>query len=90
MFFGFVLLCIRGEFLSTSSPRWAYIWRGDLTVGFSALRVWGAYIWKGLIFGILLYQFTKRLLKGKLKGFSEFPKNMCLIEYRTATKYQDF
>ena len=79
-----------GNFRVQAPPRWAYIWRGDLTVGFSALRVWGAYIWKGLIFGILLYQFTKRLLKGKLKGFSEFPKNMCLIEYRTATKYQDF
>ena len=35
-----------------------YIWRGDLTEGFFALRAWGAYIWRGLymeglIFGIL-------------------------------------
>ena len=33
-------------------------WRGNLTEGFFALPVWGAYIWKGLymeglIFGIL-------------------------------------
>ena len=58
----------------------AYICRGDLTVGLSALRVWGTYIWKGLIFGILRYQLTKCWLKGKLEGLSEFPKNMCLIE----------
>ena len=35
-----------------------YIWRGDLTEAFFALRAWGAYIWRGLymeglIFGIL-------------------------------------
>ena len=45
-----------GNFPSTS-PRRAYIWRGDLTEGFLRL-VWGAYIWRnlymeGLIFGIL-------------------------------------
>ena len=48
-----------GNFPSTS-PRGAYIWRGDLTEGFFALRVWGAYFWRGLymeglIFGILRY-----------------------------------
>ena len=36
-----------GNFLSTS-PRGAYIWRGDLTEVFFALPVWGAYIWRGL------------------------------------------
>ena len=47
-----------GNFPSTS-PRGAYIWRGDLTEGFFALPVWGgAYIWRGLymeglVFGIL-------------------------------------
>ena len=48
-----------GNFPSTS-PRGAYIWRGDLTEGFLALPVWGggAYIWRGLymegpVFGIL-------------------------------------
>ena len=45
----------------STSPRGAYIWRGDLTEGFFALPVWGAYIWRGLcmeglIFGILRYQ----------------------------------
>jgi len=48
-----------GNFPSTS-PRGAYIWRGDLTEGFFALPVWRAYIWRGLhmeglIFGILRY-----------------------------------
>ena len=49
-----------GNFPSTS-PREAYIWRGDLREAF--LRYWfgGAYIWRGLymeglIFGILRYR----------------------------------
>ena len=42
----------------STSPRGAYIWRGDLTEGFLRYRVWGAYIWRGLymeglILGIL-------------------------------------
>ena len=46
--------------LPSTSPRGAYIWRGDLTEGFFVLPVWGAYIWRGLykeglIFGILRY-----------------------------------
>ena len=45
----------------STSPRGAYLWRGDLTEGFFALRVWGAFIWRnlyteGLIFGILRYE----------------------------------
>ena len=43
--FCFVLLCIRGQLPSTSSPGGAYIRRGDLTEGF--LR----YDFGGLIFG---------------------------------------
>ena len=35
----------------SASPRGAYLWRGDLTEGFFALRVWGAFI-----FGILRYE----------------------------------
>ena len=52
-----------GNFPSTSPPG-PYIWRGNLTEGFFALPVWGAYIWRrlymdGLIFGILRYfQYT--------------------------------
>ena len=50
-------ICIRGQIPSTS-PRGAYIRRGDLKGGFFALRFWWAYIWRGfymegLIFGIL-------------------------------------
>ena len=41
-----------GNFPSTS-PRGAYIWRGDLTEGFFSLPFWGlifgrAYTWRGL------------------------------------------
>ena len=55
--FALFYFVFEGNFPSTS-PRGAYIWRGNLTEGF--LRHWfgGAYIWRGsylegLIFGIL-------------------------------------
>ena len=46
-FTGFALFyfVFEGNFPSTS-PRGAYIWRGDLTEGFFALPVWGAYNWR--------------------------------------------
>ena len=58
-FFALFYFVFEGNFSSTS-PRRAYIWRGDLTEGFFALPVWGASIWRGLymeglIFGILRY-----------------------------------
>ena len=34
--------------IPSTSPRGAYIWKGDLTEGFFALPVWRAYIWRGL------------------------------------------
>ena len=40
-------LVFEGNFPSTSH-RGAYIWRGDLTKGFVALPVWGAYTRRGL------------------------------------------
>ena len=46
--FFFVLLYIGGQISSISPPGEAYIRRGDLTEGFSALRFWGAPIWRGL------------------------------------------
>ena len=57
--FALFYFVFEGNFPSTS-PRGAYIWRGDLTEVFFALPRWGAYIWKGLymeglIFGILRY-----------------------------------
>ena len=56
-FFALFYFVFDGKILSTS-PRGAYIWRGDLTEGFFALPVGGAYIWRGLymdgcIFGSL-------------------------------------
>ena len=57
--FALFYFVFEGNFPSTS-PRGAYIWRGDLTEGVFALPVWGACIWRGLymeglIFGILRY-----------------------------------
>ena len=53
--FCFLLLCIWGQFPSTSSPPGgeAYIWRGDLTEGFlryefEGLIIGGTYTWRGL------------------------------------------
>ena len=45
--FALFYFVFEGNFPSTS-PRGAYIWRGDLTEGFFVLPVWGAYIWRGL------------------------------------------
>ena len=42
-----------GNFPSTI-PQGAYIWRGDLTEGFSVTGLGGLYL-EGLIFGILRY-----------------------------------
>ena len=55
--FALFYFVFEGNFPSTS-PRRAYIWRGDLTEGFFALLVWGAYIWRGLFsefYGITLF-----------------------------------
>ena len=45
----FALFCFvfEGNFPSTS-PRGAYVWRGDLTEGFLRYEFGGAYIWRGL------------------------------------------
>ena len=48
--FGFILVCIWGQFPNTS-PRGAYIQRGDLTEGF--LRYEGGLYLEGLILRIL-------------------------------------
>ena len=58
MFF-FVLLCTTGQFPSTSPPEGLYL-EGRFFGRFFGLRVWGAYIrrglyMEGLIFGILQY-----------------------------------
>ena len=52
--FTFFYFVFGGNFPSTS-PRGAYIWRGDLTDGFLPYRFWrGLYI-EGIIFRILRY-----------------------------------
>ena len=44
------LLCVTLNLRAVSKykPLGAYIWRSDLTYGFFALQVWGAYTWRGL------------------------------------------
>ena len=59
--FALFYFVFEGNFTSTS-PRGAYIWRGDLAEDFSRYP-FGAYIWRGLymeglIFRILRYLFT--------------------------------
>ena len=44
--FALFYFVFEGSFPSTS-PRGAYIWRGNLTEGFSVAPVWGTYIWRG-------------------------------------------
>ena len=39
----------------------AYIWRSDLTEGFFALPVWGAYIWRGLYMERLIFWIVRYL-----------------------------
>ena len=55
--FALFSLEFEGNF-QVQAPGELFIWRDDLMEGFFALRVWGAYIWRGLymeglIFGIL-------------------------------------
>ena len=57
--FALFYFVFEGNFPSTSPPGGLYL-EGRFNGGFSALRVWGAYIWRGLymeglIFGILRY-----------------------------------
>ena len=65
IFFAFFYFVFEGNFPSTS-PRWAYIWRGDLTEGFLALQVWGAYTRRGLFSefysNFINYDYNKNLI----------------------------
>ena len=59
--FALFYFVFEGHFPGTS-PRGAYIWRGDLTEVFFAFPVWegaGLYM-EGLIFGILRYVVSRR------------------------------
>ena len=51
--FALFYFVFEGNFPSTS-PKGAYIWRGQFNGGFFASLVWGTYL-EGLIFGILQY-----------------------------------
>ena len=67
--FGLFYFVFEGNFPSTS-PRGAYIWRGDFTEGFYVTGSEGLYL-EGLIFGILRY----------LYGETNIASNFLLLEY---------
>ena len=67
--FAFFYFVFEGNFPSTS-PRGAYIWRGDFTEGFYVTGSEGLYL-EGLIFGILRY----------LYGETNIASNFLLLEY---------
>ena len=59
--FALFYFVFEGNFLSTS-PRGAYIWRGDLTEGLLRYRFGGVYTWRGLFsefYGSLMFWFNK-------------------------------
>ena len=56
--FCFVLLCIRGQIPSTSTPGGLYS-EGRFNGGFFALRFWGAYIWRGLYMEALIFEILR-------------------------------
>ena len=60
--FCFVLLCIRGQIPSTSPPGGLYS-EGRFNGGFFALRVWGAYIWRGLYMEGLIFRILRYVIK---------------------------
>ena len=76
-------LCWRAVFPSTS-PRGAYIWRGDLTEGFSRNRFGGlifggAYTWRGLFSEFYGIQCRSQQLDGI--NFLVLPIRECRLEY---------
>ena len=60
--FALFYFVFEGNFPSTS-PRGAYIWRGDLTEDFLRYRFGGAYFWRGLYMeGLISIFYGMRLL----------------------------
>ena len=53
---------LEGNFPSTS-PRGAYIWRGDLTEGFCVTGLGGPYIWRGLYMEGLIFEILRHANK---------------------------
>ena len=69
-----------GNFPSTS-PRGAYIWRGDLTEGFLRYRIWGAYIWRGLYMEGLIFGILRYASKNHQKGYFGYCSLMKFVSY---------
>ena len=83
--FALFYFVFEGNFPSTS-PRGAYIWRGDLTEGFLLYRFGGGLHLEGLIFGILRYFGIDIVSRRLLKWISRIENGLKLgptTRYRT-------
>ena len=60
--FALFYFVFEGKF-RVQAPRGAYIWRGDLSEVFFALRFWGAYICRGLYIEGLIFRILRYVIK---------------------------
>ena len=75
--FALFYFVFEGNFPSTS-PRGAYIWRGDLTEGFCVTGLGGLYL-EGLIFGILHNFFISILNELLVVANDSFPNKKVFL-----------
>ena len=64
--FALFYFVFEGNFPSTS-PRGAYIWRGDLTESFLRYEFWGAYIWRDLFSEFIHSSYMSKLTFDQIK-----------------------
>ena len=85
--FALFYFVFEGNFPSTS-PRGAYIWRGDLTEGFLCYRFGGLYL-EGLIFGILWVYYSYSYFMGScyLYYLCSSLKNVLLLKFTPNFSY---
>ena len=60
----------------TTSPRGAYIWRGDFTEGFSCYEFGGAYNRRGLYMEVLIFGILRYILNLAICRLSSVERNM--------------
>ena len=78
--FCFVLLCSRGQILSTSPPGGLYS-EGRFNGGFFALRFWVAYIWRGLNMEGLIFAILRVLMHKPFNEVSDRSHNFLLLPF---------
>ena len=84
--FGFVLLCIWGQFFKYKPPGSLYL-EGRFNGGFFALPVRGAYIWRGLYMEGLIFEILRYLdnTKHVIFGFGDM-KQLNFRHFNTNSK----